>query len=151
MKLCCKHRSMAQWSPAQAEIMWQRLVSMGREKIDQQRWCEAVGIYGSAFETAEILLMLGDDDRELELERYKRTALEFIYCLRNSHYQVDFEGLIAMIHEKLMHEDERQPFSKSLSSVVNPLADIACAPLSEVEEWMSLLSCLSEKNSAAIH
>lgn len=151
MKLCCKHRSMAQWSPAQAELMWQRLMHMGRQKLDQQLWCEAVGIYGSAFETAEILLMLGDDDRSLELERYKDTALEFIYCLRNSHYQVDFEGLIAMIHDKLVHEDERQPFGKSLASVINPLSEIAFTSLAEANDGLNMLSCLPKKKSVVIH
>ncbi len=124
--LCPKHRQQLLGNPYYAQVIWMRLLSNARHKINQGDWNSAALVYGSAFETAEILFK--QSGCFYEVNRYLQSAIEFAYALRHCSYDADLGLLIAMV--KLHLGDKLYPAQIKL--LLKPLTDMAFSPLSEI-------------------
>jgi hypothetical protein len=114
--------------------------------MDQQRWAEAVTMCGTALETADILLH-HDDIKAQAIERYIRCAIELTYTLRKSRHQPDLSALVELVQHRLAPRMS----AATLAHTLTPLADIAFAPLTEVDTWMELLRAMDNAHHQTRH
>ncbi|MFT6390035.1 MAG: hypothetical protein ACJAUP_003435 [Cellvibrionaceae bacterium] len=124
--LCPKHRQKLLDNPEYAQTILVRLLSNARHKLDQGSWDNAALVYGSAFETAEILFE--QSDCFYEVNRYLQSAIEFAYALRHCSYEADLGMLVALIEEKL----NEKLYPAQIKLLLKPLRDMAFSPLSEI-------------------
>lgn len=144
--LCSQHRNQMTQDPQRALFTWNRLQGLASRHMDGGEWENAVTTYGLAFETAEILLSTGAC-KQHDVDRYLRSALDFIYTLRKSAYTADFEALF----DKIKHRLENEVFLASIEHALKPLMDIAYSPVSEVDRWMQILYAVSESKEQVKH
>ena len=150
MKLCNKHREYALQSPEIAKTMWCRLLEIGRAKMSVGQWDDAVGLYGSAFETADILLQ-GELSSAEDVDRYINTALEFVYALRKSSFEFNRPCLLSAIRTRLEHEANYHELSRPLECIVSQLIDLIYAKITQVDECMAQLYSSENINSESFH
>ena len=144
--LCERHRLLALNNPEQSKKLCCKLSAMARGQIASELWNEAVPLYGTAFETADILLG-SDTCKKTATTRYLRAAMEFIYALRKSNYAADIAALVTLAEHRLGDMHEPQP----LATLLCPLRDVAFAPLEEVDYWIELLFAMDESQHQTTH
>lgn len=132
--LCSKHREHVRQHPASARQMFCDLMERGRAQVRLGAWKEAVAFFGTAFETAEILLY-SDPCPWHAVDRYIRVAVEFTYALRKSPYHADIEALVALVKGRL----ENTMLPKLKEDLADMLDEIAYSPLGEAEFKMQTL------------
>lgn len=114
----------------QAMIVWGRLMRVARKKIVNEQWIQAVGFYKDAFEISTI--MLYQKITEENINRYAKTAKEYIYASRKVIDIIDLHKIVSSVKIEI---DGRRPLSSSAQNDLQQLDDLVYLPLPEVKSW----------------
>lgn len=124
---------------------WARAYSQGRENIEVRDWHTASLEYCQAFEAAEQMLRSRGD--AYDIERYIRTSLELIFCLRMSSTNSDLTALIHIVEFNLgTYLSDTQLLQR-----LTPLYDVAFAALNSVQHWVDQLFLAEQKKANTLH
>ncbi len=127
--------SQAYWQqPLDAGMLGCRLQTKARKHLQARQWGLAVKDYATALEVADTMLK-DPVTQKFAIERYLRSALELIYAMRKYKPDTDISELIETVKQRL------QPLFAPLQAevVIAPLIDVAFSPISDVDEWISML------------
>ena len=139
--MCKKHRSELEEDPKSGVVIWLRLINLARYQTSCFQWDNAIKSYGNALEAAEVIFM--DDPTSTAVNRYLRTAIEFIYTIRQCDHRCDMQFVTATIKNKL--QAGLHPANVDL--LLKPVTDIADAPMREVRRWMQALFVADQKQA----
>ena len=134
-----EHRQIMACKPQYANVIWLGLMSAARKQIDVEAWDFAVVAYCDAFEVAEIILSKKTNSHEIN--RYVRTATEFIYSLRRCSFNSDVPCLVALIKEQL----SKKLALEKVELLCESLTEIAYLPLSEASTRVERLRSIQSK------
>jgi hypothetical protein len=143
--MCQKHKNQLADHPESAIIAWFQLMAAARSHTDMREWQSSINAYGNALDVAEVIF--ASDPSSLEVNRYIRTAIEFIYTIRSSHYPADIDDLVESITGCL----QKQLYPAHIELLLRPINDIAFKPLPQIERWMDALFLEDKKKKYSIH
>lgn len=145
--LCEKHRHKILKNPSQAIQTWSRLHYMGGQCLDLSQWNKALKFYGSAMETADLLLSI-DADKTTAVDRYLRAALSYAYSLRKHSASQDVNSVYMATKKRL---EVLGPLSQPVDTLLAPLLSIVSASLSDVDQWMQVLLAVDQAKTQQMH
>lgn len=115
---------------------WQKLRLCALQHMLKGNWQDALAPISSALETADMLLEYHRvSSGSLELQRFIRTAMDYILILRKNSQDVDMQTLVALIQQRIVNTC----YSSDIEKQITPIRDMAFAPIEEAEYWMSIL------------
>ncbi|VUD40866.1 hypothetical protein TDB9533_00369 [Thalassocella blandensis] len=138
--LCKKHQRAITNNPQFAKQAWQKFRLSALQFMLKGDWDSALASATSALETADKLLTSPYlTDRHQEIQRFVRTAMDYIFVLRKSSQHTDLQTLVEIFQQRLSKASNNKYSDIHLAKYLTPIQDIAFAPLEEAEYWMSVL------------
>ena len=127
-------------------MFWNSTLLAARGYIYRGDWAAAVPAYGQALELADILLNT-DKHRSGALDRYSRTATEFIYALRKSGDQQRLDPFLLEIVGRF----ERMDTACGLDELIGPVLQAARRPADEVDLWIEKIIGMEKVRRQHLH
>lgn len=138
--MCSKHRSELERDPKLALQAWFRMINTARYFTNNHHWVNAIKLYGNALDCAEIIFLEKPDSDAVN--RFIRTAVEFLYVLRVTGQTQDIKILVNSITHKL----EKGLYPANVQLLMRPVHDTVSAPLKDVGRWVAAL-LLADSNA----
>jgi hypothetical protein len=143
--LCNSHRDEFTNNPQHAARAWKNIIEQARELFHMKEWERATIIYGNAFEISELLLT--SDPTQYSVDRYLRSALEFVYALRKKNTKVNLAALIFHVETSIKGISH----SMATPQLMQPLEEVINLPINLVDFWMLSLLSLESIESRVLH
>lgn len=143
--VCQKHKNELADNPRAAINSWLQLMATARYNKNIRQWKLSINAYGNALDVAEVLF--ASDPSSLEVNRYIRTAIEFIYILRSSEHPAKIKEVVEFIAGCL----QKQLYPAHIELLLRPINDIAYKPLPLIDKWMDALFLEDEMKNHSIH
>lgn len=116
--ICSRHRSELEANPERSKTFWGNAILSGRSAFDSMLWEKAIRYFGNAMEAAGILMMT-DTDTTRKVQRYTRTAEEFIYVLKFCQRVDDSRFIKEMVEEQLENLQTPQSTKELMEPVIS--------------------------------
>jgi hypothetical protein len=144
--ICKKHQRQLEEKPELAFSAWIKLISLARQQLHDQKWEKAVLSYGNAHDIAAIIL--NHKAQAEAINGYIRTAIEFIYALRqdqNTHH--DINDITRHIKKNLTEK----LYPANIELLFKPVSDMAHTPLHHIHQWIHTLFIVDDIDSIKYH
>lgn len=143
--MCQQHKNQIAQHPESAVSAWLELMARARSLMDMREWQLSIIAYGNALGVAEVIF--ANNPNSFEVNRYIRTAVEFIYILRASQHSANINELVESMSDCL----QKQLYPAHIELLLRPIKDIAYQPLPQMDRWMNALFLEDEKKNHSIH
>lgn len=144
--ICKKHRYALENNLEYAVITWSKLFRIARKQADNMEWHKAATSYGNALDVAEIIF--SSSPQSTAVNRYIRTAVEFVYALRQDP-EINYN--ILSISDFIKKNLEKNLYPANVDLLIKPLMDTVNAPIKNVHQWIQALFIADEMYSQHKH